>query len=317
MKYVEIPVKTSGIYKIIFPNSKIYIGRAKNIKARIWEHYSKIDNTPCQNALWKYYKTYQEIEIEILEVISPYDFEAICNAEKKWIKYYNANNKEVGYNITSGGDGGGDGINNPASKLSQEDLEGIIKLLKENKTNVFIGNLYNIHPDTVGKINQGKHYYNPEIAYPIRKKQGEVEYKEKYNSFSNETLDLALYLLSTTKLSRAEISQQTGMSTSTITNLNTGKHPYCKQINLTFPLRQTKRTCPLTINEIKRIKEELLNKNFSIQDIANHFNCSRDTISDINQGKRYSTEGESYPIRTFYPNRGAKKPVSTISGTGE
>ena len=93
MKYVEIPVKTSGIYKIIFPNSKIYIGRAKNIKARIWEHYSKIDNTPCQNALWKYYKTYQEIEIEILEVINPYDFEVMVEEMESIIQLLNFRKK--------------------------------------------------------------------------------------------------------------------------------------------------------------------------------------------------------------------------------
>lgn len=47
MKYDKIPANKSGIYKINFPNGKLYIGRAKNIKHRIWEHYTKIDNTPC------------------------------------------------------------------------------------------------------------------------------------------------------------------------------------------------------------------------------------------------------------------------------
>lgn len=39
MKYQEIPTNLSGIYKINFPNGKIYIGRAKDIKTRIREHY--------------------------------------------------------------------------------------------------------------------------------------------------------------------------------------------------------------------------------------------------------------------------------------
>ena len=58
MKYQEIPANTSGIYQINFPNGKIYVGRAKNIKVRIWEHYTKNDNTPCQIALRKYYKSF-------------------------------------------------------------------------------------------------------------------------------------------------------------------------------------------------------------------------------------------------------------------
>lgn len=64
-------------------------------------------------------------------------------------------------------------------------------------------------------------------------------------------------------------------------------------------------------------KKDLLNPNLSIQDISNKYQCDRSTIGDINQGKRYSNKEESYPIRNFYPNRGSKKPVSTILGTEE
>ena len=35
MKITDITTKVSGIYKIIFPNDKIYIGRAVDIKRRI------------------------------------------------------------------------------------------------------------------------------------------------------------------------------------------------------------------------------------------------------------------------------------------
>ena len=59
----------------------------------------------------------------------------------------------------------------------------------------------------------------------------------------------------------------------------------------------------LTSEEITGIKEELLNPNYSIQDIANHFKCDRSTISDINQGKRYSKENEKYPIRDSFHKR--------------
>lgn len=317
MKYKEIPAKISGIYKINYPNNKIYIGRAINIKRRIWEHYSKIDHTPSQHALWEYYTSYEDIDIDILEQLSSYDFETICNLEKKWIQFYNASNKENGYNLTDGGDGGQNGVKNPASKISQEDLDNIILLLQEQHTNVYISELYGLHPDTIGKINQGKHYFNNNLNYPIRKGPGIINYKQKYNSFSDEQLETALYLLSTTQLSRKEISLQTNISESTLTNLNTGKHPYCKQVNINFPIRKTRKTISFTSVEIEQIKQELLNKNYSIQDIADHFNCSRDTISDINQGKRYSKQEEKYPIRNFYPNRGSKKSVSTISGTGE
>ena len=312
MKYQNIPTNISGIYKINYPNGKIYIGRAINIKRRIWEHYSKEDGTSCQKALKKYFLSYNDIDIDILESIEVYDYDKICELEKKWIKIYNSNNKNIGYNLTFGGDGADCGVNNVSAKFSEKDLENIIKLLKEQRTNVYIGNLYNVHPDTIGHINQGKTYYNDKINYPIRKGPGIKDYKDKYNTFTEEQLDSVIYLLSTTSLSRQEISEQIGISVSTITKINTGKHPYCKKVKIDFPIRKTRRTIPLTQEEIVEIKKELLNKNFSIKDIAKHFNCSTDTISDINLGKRYRNINENYPIRTFYPNRGSKKPVSTI-----
>ena len=151
VKYSELPSKTSGIYRIDFPNKKVYIGRSINIKRRIWEHYNKTDNTPCQFALKKFYKTYLDIEVTILEEVN--DHTLIYEKEKEWIKKYNSTNKELGYNVTDGGDGGGIGIYNSASKFTQEDLNNIFALLEQNRTNVYISELYSVHPDTIGKIN--------------------------------------------------------------------------------------------------------------------------------------------------------------------
>lgn len=65
MKYSELSTKISGIYRIDFPNGKVYIGRAINIKRRIWEHYNKIDNTPCQKDLLN-------PELSIIEIADKY-----------------------------------------------------------------------------------------------------------------------------------------------------------------------------------------------------------------------------------------------------
>lgn len=317
MKYTEIQSNISGIYKINFPNGKIYIGRAKNIKGRIWEHYAKNDNTPCHFALRKYYNHYSEIDVDILEQVQEYSHDLICELEIYYIKKFNSTDRNIGYNITSGGDGAGVGVNNVSSKISQEDLDQIIILLNQKKTNVYIGNLFGLHPDTIGRINQGKNYYNPKLKYPIRSDKGEIPYYEKYNSFSNEQLDNALFLLGNSTLSRKEIREMTQISEGVLTTLNLGKHSYCKNVQLDYPIRKSRRTIKLTEEDIQNIKIELRNPSYSIQDIAEHFGCSRDTIGDINQGKRYNREDEQYPIRTFYPQRGSKKPVSTILGAEE
>ena len=64
MKITDITTKISGIYKINFPNNKIYIGSAVDIKRRIKEHYSKKDNTPCQKALFYYFKIHLKLNLK-------------------------------------------------------------------------------------------------------------------------------------------------------------------------------------------------------------------------------------------------------------
>lgn len=99
IKVNDLKPNTQGIYKINFPNGKIYIGLSVDIKRRIWEHNSPHENkTPCDNAINKYGRI---TEIEILELVeNPND---LNEREIYWIKQYNANNREIGYNLTPGG----------------------------------------------------------------------------------------------------------------------------------------------------------------------------------------------------------------------
>lgn len=45
MKYSELPNKISGIYKINFPNGKVYVGRARNNRDKRSFVGSKLINT--------------------------------------------------------------------------------------------------------------------------------------------------------------------------------------------------------------------------------------------------------------------------------
>lgn len=58
----------SGIYKIIFPNKKIYIGLSTNIKKRLIAHNKANDNLPVHRAIKKYGKI-SENNVEILEIV--------------------------------------------------------------------------------------------------------------------------------------------------------------------------------------------------------------------------------------------------------
>lgn len=66
-----------------------------------------------------------------------------------------------------------------------------------------------------------------------------------------------------------------------------------------------------------RDKRRFIGSKFINTRYCKKYQCSRDTIGDINQGKRYSKDNEDYPIRKFYPHRDSKKPVSTILGSEE
>ena len=184
MKITEITTKISGIYKINFPNNKIYIGRAVDIKRRIKEHYNKEDGTPCYKALIKYYTNVNNIDFDILYIQSILNLEELKEKEKYYIKLYDARNKIQGYNITEGGEGADYGVYNIASKISKEELNDIINRLKNGESNIEIGKIYNLHPDTIGRINNGTTYYNECLEYPLR------EISIKVEGFKNEELSI-------------------------------------------------------------------------------------------------------------------------------
>lgn len=100
IKVKDLQSNMMGIYKITFPNKKIYIGLSIDIKRRMQEHNSSSSKrTPCDNAINKYGKV---TEIEILEFIN--DKALLGEREQYWIKFYNSNDKSIGYNLTIGGE---------------------------------------------------------------------------------------------------------------------------------------------------------------------------------------------------------------------
>ena len=96
----DLPRGICGIYKITFPNNKIYIGKSNDIKRRCYEH-NRLDREDilCDKMIHKYYGQLKEITIleECLE-------NELNEREKYWIKYYNSTNKKIGYNCTEGGE---------------------------------------------------------------------------------------------------------------------------------------------------------------------------------------------------------------------
>ena len=98
--------KICGIYCIQnIKNSKRYIGYSVNIKNRWSEHrcdlkYNKHDNDYLQDSYNKY-----GLENFVIYLIEECDKIKLKEREIYYIQYFDSSNKEIGYNLTKGGDG--------------------------------------------------------------------------------------------------------------------------------------------------------------------------------------------------------------------
>lgn len=159
-----------GIYQIRNKkDGKIYIGETKNLYIRKCGHLSDLrkNKSTCrvlQNAFNKHGE--ENFVFEIICIVNC-DANVLTEIEKKFIKFYDSTNRNIGYNITSGGNGyDGRGAkhkcqkleNNSNSKLTNKQRKEI-KLLFDNKTNtvIEIAEIYKIHQSSVHRII--KYYY--------------------------------------------------------------------------------------------------------------------------------------------------------------
>lgn len=96
------------IYKIInIRNNKVYIGQTVNYENRFKDHFYRLSrgihvNQKLQNAFNKYgSENFQMVKID-----SANNKEELDKKEIEYIKKYNSNNRDCGYNLNSGGANG-------------------------------------------------------------------------------------------------------------------------------------------------------------------------------------------------------------------
>lgn len=121
-----------GIYKITNEiNGKCYIGKSEDLGQRIRNHIKMIRgfrhrNVHLENAIEKY--GVHNFSIEILEFLEEND--DINEKEKHYIELYKSYDREYGYNLTKGGDGG----NSYVDCITDEEKENHYKKHREIRT---------------------------------------------------------------------------------------------------------------------------------------------------------------------------------------
>lgn len=196
----------TGIYKIINPKGKIYIGCTINWDRRKKE-YSRIYNSKGQTKLYNSFQKYG-IENHSFEMIEECSEEYLSEKEIYWILFYDSVNK--GLNIRIGNRNGsltdqtklkiGESLKGRKNTWSTSEKNGdkISKRLKE----------YYQHPENKEKISKGlKEYYKNNTHKPKPKLVPEPIVKEIREKFA------------TGDYSKSDLSREYNISWGTVKNI--------------------------------------------------------------------------------------------------
>jgi group I intron endonuclease len=157
------------IYKITNTvTGKIYIGKDKKNNPNYYGSGVKI-----KDAIKKYGKS--SFQKDILEHCST-NVE-LNNREIFWIEYYNATNPEIGYNISTGGDGG----DNFTNHYNKESYRSKIKLAAISSNS----KLKEIHRENAKNLWKNKEYRDKVITNQ-KKSINDPEYKESFKKKMKE-----------------------------------------------------------------------------------------------------------------------------------
>lgn len=286
------------IYKITNKSTgKIYIGKTKRKTRDRWlEHIRDSKNYPFKNiplhkAIIKHGK--DNFLVETIE--NNVSDEEINDKEKYYIKKFNSTNSSIGYNATTGGDGGV-----VSAKLSLSDVSKIKEILSDNSNTMSfreIGELFNVTFTAIKSINNGESWYDDKTKYPIRKYDITTLgiSKEKYKNIVRELIKSDLQL--------QEIADKYDVSVQCICSINQGKYCYNGK-NLyykgiyygSFPIRKTNKKVNCDFNVAFY---EVLFTNKSISQIERDFDIHFNGLRYIVLGKRRKELTKDYilPMR--------------------
>lgn len=277
------------IYKITnLINNKLYIGQAKNIQDRWYEHCLEAASNRKNQHLYNAMRKYGINNFKIEPIEGP--IENYNEREIYWIAYYNTYlDKTKGYNMTPGGDEPPIRKGELSSLATYSD-ETIFQVQQDLINNILtyqqISNKYHISIEYLSSINRGESRHNDKLNYPLRKNGNERKDKS--------TIDEISYYLLYTIDSIEKIADNLNIDSNVIYKVNKGLHLHCNP-NIEYPIR--KPHARFSTYLLNNIYEDLLDNKLKLSDIEQKYGLSKSTINRINQGKAYKQDTFSYPLR--------------------
>ena len=299
--------KIAGIYKLDYPNGKVYIGQSQNIYKRINEHnsysFAGHGSCPlqlCEKAIQKYGRITTFTILEEVQDVSELD-----DKEAYWIQYYDSTNRDKGYNIASGGNVSGKrGIEHPNAAFTEQTLSQVIDLLINHTelSYIDIANLYGVEQNTIYRISAGFSYVNPKLQYPLRKNCHDYAIKNDVLDYFNsqeQLLQLKEDIKYRWDLSlEKDLTEKYNLPKNIVREINHGDK-FKEYGDYTYPIRNknVRNSKNLTIDDVKNILKELRETNITMTDIGIKYNFGRNAIAKINKGETYLIKDYDYPAR--------------------
>lgn len=263
-----------GIYCIKnIKNNKIYIGQTNDIDIRWKNHINMLKRNAHTNIhLQNAWNKYGENSFEFSVIYEATEDDNLNSLEKYYIKLYNANDENYGYNLTDGGEGyklseevknkmsiNGRGKN---SNLTEEQVAEIKIMMANGIDRKTIAEKFSVSRKVLTNISTGKNFYYvlPELNEIIH------NYKKRKIEERNKEI-LSLY---DSGLSIRKISKEYGFSESVVEKCIYNN----REINKNYKIRK--------ISE--KQEKEIINLYFSgyfIKDISKMYSVSDATISTI------------------------------------
>ena len=189
----------TGIYKIISPNNRVYIGQSINIEKRFKDY--KFLKSKLQRLLHRSFLKYG-VENHVFEIVEECLIEQLNERERYWQEHYDVLNVEKGLNL---------------KYTETSDRSGILS--EESKKKVSIGNTGKIRTDEhKNKTSEILKEYYSNNKHPIKGfKRGTCNNKLQKKDF------LEIRFLLKQRKTVLEISKQFNVSKATIQQIKEGK----------------------------------------------------------------------------------------------